>query len=616
MASQLFATKSLEQVLKEESGGEHRLKRVLGPWSLVALGVGAVIGAGIFVSTGKAANETAGPALMVSYMVAGFACIMAALCYAEFASMAPVAGSAYTYAYTTMGELFAWIIGWDLVLEYAVGAATVANGWSSYFQSVLSKIDIGGKALAIPFVLSGGPFIYDDGKLLPNVVAHYEIGGEKITVSQKLVSYNNLPADLQAKYPEVKAELDKELAERSKKRQEEQAKNPGVNIPENVQPNAGDKFKVESWINRDNKAKAKDKPYFLALVGNPEFESKITNKKNAWFDLAAVMITLMVTYVLIKGIQESAFFNAIMVAIKVAAVIFVIVVGANYINFDNYTPFAPYGWTGLTFFGHPLPGTQLNAGGEPVGVIAGAAIIFFAYIGFDAVSTQAEEAKNPKRDIPFGIIVSLLVCTILYIAVVAVLTGMVKYDVIDKGAGVSSAFKTINLGWAEGLIAIAGVAGITSVLLVMMLSAPRVFLAMARDGLLPTKFFADVHPKFQTPWKSTIVVGAFVAIAAGILPIDALLHLTNIGTLFAFVIVCAAVLVMRKTNPNAERPFRCPLVPVVPALGILMCLTMMFSLPAANWLRLIVWLGIGFVIYFLYGIHHSKLKQRMDAGQA
>lgn len=612
MANQLFATKSLAQVLKEEAG-ENRLKRVLGPWSLVALGVGAVIGAGIFVSTGKAANETAGPALMVSYMLAGFACIMAALCYAEFASMAPVAGSAYTYAYTTLGELFAWIIGWDLVLEYAVGAATVANGWSSYFQSVLHKIEIGGKALAIPFVLSGGPFIYDDGKLLPNVAGLCEINGEKITVCQKLVSYNNLPADIQAKYPQVKDEIEKEGQAIQKKWAEDLAKNPGMKLEKDL-PTAGDKFKVESWINRNNKDKAKDKPYFLALVGDTAFEGKITNRRNAWFDLAAVMVTLVITYVLVKGIQESAFFNAIMVAIKVSAVIFVIVVGANYINFDNYTPFAPYGWTGLTFFGYPLPGTQLNAGGEPVGVIAGAAIIFFAYIGFDAVSTQAEEAKNPKRDIPFGIIVSLIICTILYIAVVAVLTGMVKFDVIDKGAGVSSAFKTIGLGWAEGLIAIAGVAGITSVLLVMMLSAPRVFLAMARDGLLPTKFFADVHPKFQTPWKSTIVVGVFVALAAGLLPIDALLHLTNIGTLFAFVIVCGAVLIMRRTNPQAERPFRCPLVPLVPALGIFMCLMMMFSLPAANWLRLIIWLGLGIVIYFLYGIHHSKLRARTAAG--
>ncbi|HMP17566.1 MAG TPA: amino acid permease, partial [Gemmatales bacterium] len=308
-------------------------------------------------------------------------------------------------------------------------------------------------------------------------------------------------------------------------------------------------------------------------------------------------------------------FNAIMVFIKVFAVLFVICVGMFYINPENYIPFAPYGWTGLSFFGIPVLG-QTNAGGQPVGMIAGAAIIFFAYIGFDAVSTQAEEAKNPKKDIPFGIIVSLVICTLLYIGVVAVLTGMVKYNLIDKDAGVSSAFKQINLGWAEVIISAAGVAGITSVLLVMMLSAPRVFLAMARDGLLPTKFFADVHPKFQTPWKSTILIGILVALAAGLLPIDALLHLTNIGTLFAFVVVCTAVLIMRKVNPGAERPFRCPLVPLVPGLGIFLCLMMMFSLPYDNWYRLIFWLGLGLLIYFLYGARHSKLRKRLEAGEA
>lgn len=577
--SQLFATKSLAQVLKEEAG-ENRLKRALGPWTLVALGVGAVIGAGIFVATGKAAHETAGPALMVSYMVAGFACIMAALCYAEFASMAPVAGSAYTYAYTTLGELFAWIIGWDLVLEYAVGAATVANGWSGYFKSVIGKV-----GLAFPFILSGGPYVYEDGLILPNTVGMYD----NMTVTQKVVSFNDLSLELRDKVsPEIKADVAKDVK-------------------------AGDKHKVAVWINADNKAKVKDKPYALSLTGNQDFESKITNRQNAMFDLPAVMIALIITIVLVKGIQESAWFNAVMVAIKVSAVVFVICVGVFYINPDNYFPFAPYGWTGLSFFGHHVHGQQ-NAGGQPIGMIAGAAIIFFAYIGFDAVSTQAEEAKNPKKDIPFGIIVSLIICTVLYIGVVAVLTGMVKYNMIDKDAGVSSAFKQINLGWAEGFISIAGVAGITSVLLVMMLSAPRVFLAMARDGLLPTKFFADIHPKFQTPWKSTIVVGALVALAAGLLPIDALLLLTNIGTLFAFVIVCGAVLVMRRINPTAERPFRCPMVPVVPILGILLCLTMMFSLPSDNWWRLIIWLGIGLVVYFSYGMHHSKLRERTAAG--
>jgi APA family basic amino acid/polyamine antiporter len=316
--------------------------------------------------------------------------------------------------------------------------------------------------------------------------------------------------------------------------------------------------------------------------------------------------------VLVKGIQESARFNATMVFVKVAAVVFVILVGAFYVNPDNWTPFAPFGMTGLSFFGVPVAG-QTNASGEPVGMLAGAAIIFFAYIGFDSVSTHAEEAKNPNRDVPRAIIASLVICTVLYISVVAVLTGMVSYDLIDKNAGVSSAFKQVGLGWAEVIIASAGVAGITSVLLVMMLSAPRVFLAMARDGLVPASFFSAVHPRFRTPHKSTILIGLFVACLAGFLPIDALLHLTNIGTLFAFVIVCAAVLIMRKKHPEAERPFRCPLVPIVPILGILCCLLLMFSLPAANWWRLGVWLLIGFVIYFAYGRHHSvmaKLRAR------
>jgi APA family basic amino acid/polyamine antiporter len=493
--SQLFAKKSLAVLLKEMEG-DNRLKRVLGPVTLTALGVGAVIGAGIFVATGEAAHNTAGPALMMSYVVAGVTCIFAALCYAEFASMAPVAGSAYTYAYCTLGELFAWIIGWDLVLEYAVGAATVANGWSSYFQSVIAKFH-----LAFPDTLSKATFIYN------------KTSGE----FERTGSIVNLPA---------------------------------------------------------------------------------------------VLIVMVITAVLVKGIQESAGFNALMVFIKVAAVLFVILVGAFYVDPANWDPFAPYGWTGLSIFGHSIAG-QTTPAGEPVGMLAGAAIIFFAYIGFDSVSTHAEEAKNPQRDVPIGIIASLLLCTVLYVGVVAVLTGMVKYDRIDVNSGVSHAFKEAGLPKSEFLIAAAGVAGITSVLLVMMLSAPRVFLAMSRDGLLPKSFFADVHPRFQTPWKSTMLVGLFVATLAGFLPIDALLHLTNIGTLFAFVIVCTAVLIMRKINPEAARPFRCPLVPVVPVLGILSCLTLMFSLPAANWERLFGWLAIGLVIYFGYGQRNSILGKEL-----
>ena len=492
---QLFATKALRDLL-EEMKGEQRLRRVLGPVTLTALGIGAVIGAGIFVATGEAANKTAGPALMVSYTLAGVTCVFAALCYAEFASMAPVAGSAYTYAYTTMGELFAWIIGWDLVLEYAVGAATVDNGWSSYFQRVLAKFN-----LAIPQGLR-----------------------------EAALKYNESTGQFDA---------------------------------------------TDSYIN-----------------------------------LPAVLIVIIVTIILVKGIQESAGFNAIMVAIKVAAVLFVIAVGAFFINPANYEDFAPYGWTGISFFGIPIIGDRTPAG-DPRGMVAGSAIIFFAYIGFDSVSTHAEEAKIPQRDVPIGIIASLVICTVLYIGVVAVLTGMVKYDQIDPDAGVAKAFDQVGMGWADGIIAAAGVAGITSVLLVLMLSAPRVFLAMARDGLVPKGFFADVHPRFKTPWKSTILIGIFVGVLAGLLPIGALLHLTNIGTLFAFVIVCSAVLIMRKTDPDAERPFRCPFVPVVPILGVATCLLLMFSLPADNWWRLIGWLLLGLVIYVCYGMHHSILGKQL-----
>lgn len=552
---QMFATKSLEELLKDMEG-DQRLKRVLGPVTLTALGVGAVIGAGIFVSTGSAAHNVAGPSLMVSYAVAGLTCIFAALCYAEFASMAPVAGSAYTYAYTTLGELLAWIIGWDLVLEYAVGAATVANGWSGYFMAVMVKV-----GLIVPLVVGGSPQKYDSGHYLPNMQASYQ----STTVTNTW-----------------KKEGDGRAA--------------GV-----------------YWVLKDGKEGVGKAGDVVGLVGDQAVEAQLTNREQAIINLPAVAIATIITLVLIKGISESAGFNALMVFIKVAVVLFVILVGAYYVKPENWKPFAPYGWGGLSFFGYALKGSQINAGGEPVGMLAGAAIIFFAYIGFDSVSTHAEEAKNPQRDVPIGIMASLVICTVLYIAVVAVLTGMVKYDQIDVGAGVSSAFKHAGLPWAEMVIATAGVAGITSVLLVLMLSAPRVFLAMARDGLVPKKVFADVHPKFRTPWKSTILVGVFVALLSGFLPLDALLHLTNIGTLFAFVIVCASVLIMRKTNPAAARPFRCPLVPVIPILGILCCLMLMFSLPAANWYRLLGWLALGLVIYFGYGRYHSTLGHQLRA---
>jgi APA family basic amino acid/polyamine antiporter len=322
------------------------------------------------------------------------------------------------------------------------------------------------------------------------------------------------------------------------------------------------------------------------------------------------VIAALITVILVKGIRESATFNSAIVILKVVIVLFVIVVGARYINPANWTPFAPYGLTGFSFFGHTLMG-QTGPAGEPLGMLAGAAIVFFAYIGFDSVSTHAEEARNPSRDVPIGIIVSLVLCTVLYIAVAAVLTGMVPYHQINIDAPVSDAFRQVGLPWAQLLISIGAVAGITSVLLVMMLSQPRIFLAMARDGLLPPGFFGAVHDRFRTPWKSTILTGFFVALLGAFLPLRILAELVNIGTLLAFVIVCSAVLIMRRTHPHVERPFRAPLGSFVPIMGILLCLMLMFSLPGENWLRLAVWLAVGLLIYFAYGHKHSVLARTL-----
>jgi APA family basic amino acid/polyamine antiporter len=496
MRKQIFAKKPLSMLL-EEMRGEHRLKRALGPVGLTAMGIGAIIGTGIFVLTGVAAADKAGPAMSLSMVAAGITCIFAALCYAEFAAMVPVAGSAYTYAYATLGEMFAWIIGWDLVLEYAVGASTVAHGWSHYFQDLL-KIFNGGNALW-PGVVGNAPFDYVKGQFV--------------------------------------------------------------------------------WT-------------------------------GAYFDLPAIVIVAIITTILVLGIKESANFNAAMVIVKLGVVFFVIGVGIFYINPENWKPYAPYGYGGISFFGVPIWGQEHN--GQLAGMLAGAATIFFAYIGFDAVSTQSEEAHNPQRDVPIGIIVSLIVCTILYIAVASILTGMVPYDKINRDAPVSDAFAQVGLPWAQFLIAVGALTGITSVLLVMTLSQPRVLLAMARDGLLPRGFFAAVHPRFKTPWKSTILTGIFVATLGGLLPLNVLAELVNIGTLLAFTIVCAAVLIMRKTHPNAERPFKVPFMPVTPILGIVTCLILMFSLPWENWLRLFVWLVIGFAIYFTYGIRHSVMATHLE----
>ena len=500
MSNPLFARKPLELLIKEAQG-ESQLRRILGPVQLTSLGVGAVIGAGIFVSTGAVARQTAGPALMVSYVVAGLACVFAGLCYAELASMVPVAGSAYTYAYATLGELLAWIIGWDLVLEYALSSATVATGWSGYFQSVLSAF-----GLHLPHAIAGPTIAYD--------------------------------------------------------------------------------------------------PMLGRLVAT-----------GALCNLPALFASALVTAVLVIGIRESAGLNTVLVIVKVTAVLFVIVVGAFFVDPRNWRPFAPYGWSGLTLFGHTVGGGG-DAGGRPMGMLAGAALAFFAYIGFDSVSTHAEEARHPQRDVPTGIIASLILCTLLYVGVVAVLTGMVRYDQLDMAAPVADAFGRVGLRWAQVILGVAGVAGITSVMLVTMLSQARILLAIARDGLLPRSFFASVHERFRTPWKSTLVTGAFVGALSALLPIDVLLALVNMGTLLAFVIVCAAVLVMRRTHPEADRPFRAPLVPVLPALGIVSCLLLMFSLPAENWIRLLVWLVVGLAVYFGYGRRHSVLRGRAGGSGA
>jgi APA family basic amino acid/polyamine antiporter len=492
MANNPLARRKPIALILKEMEGESRLRRVLGPFALSSLGVGAIIGTGIFVLTGIAAHDKTGPALMLSYALAGAACVFAALCYAEFAAMVPVAGSAYTYAYATLGELAAWIIGWDLVLEYAVGSATVAHGWSHYFQNFIGQF-----GMQLPKALQNAPFDYD--------------------------------------------------------------------------PKIGE----------------------FVLTG-------------CVCDFPAIFAAAFATVILVKGIQESARFNNAMVIVKLAIVVFVIVAGIPHINPDNWKPFAPYGLTGISLFGHTIAG-QSGAGGEPLGMIAGAATIFFAYIGFDSVSTHAEEAKNPQRDVPIGILASLLICTALYIAVSAVITGMVPYDKIDIDAPIPHAFASVGMPWAQFLISAGALAGITSVLLVLMLSQPRVMLAMARDGLVPREFFSAVHEKFRTPWKSSILTGFFVAMLGGFLPLRVLAELVNIGTLLAFVIVCAAVLILRKTHPELHRPFRCPMVPAVPIMGILLCALLMFSLPAENWWRLLIWLALGFAIYFGYGRHHSVM---------
>jgi APA family basic amino acid/polyamine antiporter len=528
----LFATKPLNLLMEESRDtGEHSLKRTLGVFQLTALGVGAIIGAGIFVMVGLGA-QYAGPGLTLSFVLSGLGCAFAGLCYAEFAAMIPLAGSAYTYAYATLGELLAWIIGWDLTLEYAMGASTVSSGWSNHFIELLNIFHI-----RMPLWLA-----YDHWTALKTA--------EKVVARQMALAADpSLVAGTQTFLDRVSAIV-------------------GAQSPE--------------LMRRAHE-----------LLGAPHmFGAEIG------FNLPAFIIALVITAVLVIGIKESARFNATIVVVKVAVVLFVIALGSRYINSGNWGTdwhsYAPNGFAGIG---------------------AGAAYIFFAYIGFDAVSTTAQEAKNPQRDLPIGMIASLAICTVLYIAVAGVLTGMVHWQQINIEAPVAIAFLDRGLTTASHIITLGALAGLTSVMLVMLLGQTRVLYSMANDGLLPKKFFAAVHPKFRTPWKNTILVGLVAAIVGSVTPIDDIGKMVNIGTLLAFVIVSIAVLVLRRTNPGLHRPFRTPWVPLVPVMGVISNGYMMYKLGWVNWARLFIWLAIGLVVYFSYSVKHSRVQALKKSGQ-
>lgn len=510
MASQLWQRKPVEHFELEMK--ESKLKRVLGKVGLTSLGVGAIIGAGIFVMTGVGAKEYAGPALALSFIIAGIGCTFAALCYAEFASFLPVEGSAYAYSYATIGELFAWIIGWDLILEYGMAASAVAVGWSGYLSKFLHLFDV-----KLPIWLLNDPFTARE------MIASAE---QKGTLSALATQFSdiNLPTVM------------------------------GVQLACNI---------------------------------------------------PAMLIVWVLTLVLIRGIKQAANTNNIMVAIKVIVVLFIIVLGAQYINTANWSPFIPERGT----YTDALGGSH-NAFGL-LGIVAGAAYIFFAYIGFDTVSTHAGEAKNPQKDVPFGIITSLIVCTILYILVALVLTGMVNYKDIDITAPIAAAFGAVGLNYAVFIISVAALAGLTSVTIVMLLGQSRIFYAISKDGLLPKKTFGELHPKYRTPYKSNILIGVIVSVVSAFTPIDSISKMVNIGTLLAFVIVCIAVWVMRKKEPTRYRPFKTPAIWFVAPMGVLFNLGMMLTLEWQNWVRLSAWLAIGLVIYFLYGKKHSVMAAKL-----
>ncbi|MGB8768659.1 MAG: amino acid permease [Candidatus Korobacteraceae bacterium] len=514
----LLKCKPLDMLMNEAAEtGEHSLKRALGPVNLITLGIGAIIGAGIFVLTGSAAAEYAGPAIVLSFILAGLGCVFAGLCYSEFASLIPIAGSAYTYGYATLGEIFAWIIGWDLILEYAFGASTVASGWAGYFVSFLQDFGI-----HIPPQLTATPFTHMGDHWVRNVLVWYGGRWELLTTVAPILKQKGVDASA---LPQV----------------------------------------------------------------------------NGVFDLVAFLIIGVITLILVIGIKESANFNSGIVIVKVTIVlIFIAIAGAFALKHPalaaaNWHPFIPpnqgafgeYGWSGIA---------------------RAAGVIFFAYIGFDAVSTAAQEAKNPQKDMPIGILGSLVICTILYILVSGLLTGIVPYSALNVADPVAVGIDATGVRWGSILVKLGAIAGLGSVMLVMLLGQSRVFFSMSRDGLLP-QWAGAVHPRFRTPWISSITVGIFVAIFAALVPIEILGELVSIGTLLAFVIVCAGVWILRVRRPHLHRPFATPLVPLVPILGIVISFALMASLPWDTWLRLIIWLVIGMFIYFGYGRHHSKVQK-------
>lgn len=521
--SSVFKKKSLTLLLSEASSGEASLKKTLGAWSLVALGIGAIIGAGLFVRTAAASAEAAGSGVTLSFIVAAVGCAFAGLCYAEFAAMIPIAGSAYTYAYATLGELVAWIIGWALVMEYALGAATVSIAWSEYLNNLL-----GG---SIPYEWCHSPFEH----------------------------VNKVVGDVISQFPSELSSL---------------AKN-GILILSDDQ-----------------------------VSSLPAQLQSLVTSTSGIMNLPALFVLALISLLLIKGTQESAFVNTIIVFIKVAIVLVFIVIGWNFIKPENHSPYLiPEG-----IKGHE--GVFKYGWG---GVLGGAAIVFFAFIGFDAVSTAAQEAKNPKRDMPIGILGSLVVCTILYILFSHVLTGVAhwsEFESAGKEASVSYAIGTYmkGYGWLATSVTIAILAGFSSVILVMLMGQSRVFYSMSKDGLLP-EVFSHLHPKFQTPYKSNMILFLFVGAFAGFVPGSVAGDLTSFGTLFAFVVVCAGIWIMRVKNPNVERPFKTPLVPLVPILGILVCLGMIVALDGTTLKAAFIWMAVGLIIYFSYSKNKSKLNK-------